>query len=246
MKILLTNDDGINAVGLKALRQALTGLGEICVVAPEEEQSASSHGITLRKPVVVKNPEQGIYTVSGTPTDCIVLALRAGLCPDPDIVLSGINSGYNIGEDILYSGTFAAAAEASLSDIPSMAVSSEYSKDISSFEKCGKIARKLIPAVLELGGLWNLNVPSRLLSEKIKVTFMGHRKYDRAISPRFDPIGRAYYWLSGDKPLWDVEEGSDISAVESGAASLTPYKIKNLLDVDLAEKIKVLLEKDTK
>ncbi|MBN1149854.1 5'/3'-nucleotidase SurE [candidate division WOR-3 bacterium] len=242
MKILITNDDGINAMGLQALEQNLSDLGEVYVVAPAEEQSASSHGISLRKPVIVKNLKERVYSVSGTPTDCVVLALRGGFCPKPDLVVSGINQGYNIGEDILYSGTFAAAAEASLSDLPSLAVSQEYSKEFSTFLKTGEIAAKILPVVLKLGGLWNLNVPKNPVSCSVKITLMGHRKYDREIEPRQDPLGRVYYWLSGDKPLWDVIEGTDIAAVEKGYPSLSPYKIKNLFDSDLAQSIVGVLE----
>ncbi len=244
MKILLTNDDGIDAPGLSALMKSLENFGELTVVAPEEEQSASSHGITLRKPVLVRKKGKNIYSVSGTPTDCIVLALRAGLCPEPDIVVSGINAGYNIGEDILYSGTFAAAAEASLSGIPSLAVSNEYTKDYENFLVSGDVAKKIIPKIFGLGGLWNLNVPNGPSSDRIKITFMGHRKYNGTIEPRYDPMGRPYYWLSGDKPLWDFEEGSDICAVESGSPSLTPFKVGNLFDSDLASKMERIIAGD--
>ena len=244
MKILLTNDDGLNAIGLKILYENIIDQGDVFIVAPEFEQSASSHRITLRKPVFLSNPSKNIFAVSGSPTDCIVIALRADLCPKPDIVISGINSGYNIGEDILYSGTVAAAVEASLSGIPSIAVSTENTTDIKAFQKSAEYVCKIIPYVLQLKGLWNLNVPNVDKHKGIKLALLGHRTYERKVEPRYDPFGRPYYWLAGDRPLWDVNKKTDVTILDEGYASLTPFKFTNIEDMGLFEKMKTKLAGD--
>lgn len=243
MNILLTNDDGFESLGMEILYKKVKHLGNVTIIAPENEQSATSHGITLRKPVFIKRINKNIYSVSGTPTDCIVLAFRAKIFPSPDIVISGINSGYNVGEDILYSGTFAAAAEAALCNIPSVAVSTVKGNNSKPFEQAADILLSIIDNIIEVGGLWNINIPGEKCLG-IKLASLGHRVYDTEIKPRFDPYGRPYYWISGDKPLWEKDEKTDITIVENGYASLTPFKFNRIEDKFLFKKMKkILMEK---
>ncbi len=244
MKILLTNDDGLNAIGIKIMYENIMDKGDVYIVAPEFEQSASSHRITLRKPVFVSNPRDKVYAVSGSPTDCIVIALRANLCPKPDLVISGINSGFNIGEDILYSGTVAAAVEASLSGIPSISVSTENTTEIKAYQRSAEYVCELIPFVLQLKGLWNLNVPNIEQCKGMKLALLGHRTYNKKVKPRYDPFGRPYYWLSGDRPSWKVDKRTDVTILEEGYASLTPFKFTNIEDMILFDKMNIKLAEE--
>jgi len=240
LNILLTNDDGFESLGMEVLYKKVKHLGEVTIIAPENEQSASSHGITLRKPVFIKKIKKNIFSVSGTPTDCIVLAFRAKIFPSPDIVISGINSGFNVGEDILYSGTFAAAAEAALLNIPSIAVSTVSGLNRDYYEQAADVLLTIIDKIIKIGGLWNINIPGdKCLG--IKLATLGHRVYDTEIKPRFDPYGRSYYWISGDKPLWEEDDKTDITIVKSNYASLTPFKFNKIEDKVLFKKMKKFL-----
>lgn len=243
MKILLTNDDGLDSIGLEVLYESVKELGEVIIIAPEFEQSASSHRITLRRPVFVSQPRQNVYAVSGSPTDCIVVALRARLFNKPDLVISGINAGYNIGEDILYSGTVAAATEASLSGIPSIAVSTINTKKRKYYQQSAEILKTIIPKVITLGGLWNLNVPGVDQCQGIKLAHLGHRIYDSKVEPRYDPYQRSYYWLAGDRPLWKPEPDTDCQILEQGFASLTPFKFTNMEDNQLFMQMNQILDR---
>ncbi|MGC9365756.1 MAG: 5'/3'-nucleotidase SurE [bacterium] len=237
MKILLTNDDGLDSIGLEVLYDRVKELGDVIIIAPEFEQSASSHRITLRRPVFVSQPRQNVYAVSGSPTDCIVLALRAKLFDKPDLVISGINAGYNMGEDILYSGTVAAATEASLSGIPSIAVSTINTQKRKYYQQSAEILKTIVDEVVSLGGLWNLNVPGVEHCKGIKLAHLGHRIYDSKVEPRYDPYQRSYYWLAGDRPLWIQKPDTDCQILEQGYASLTPFKFTNMEDKQLFVKM---------
>ena len=230
MRILITNDDGIRAPGICALAERLAERAEVLVVAPERQQSAASHGITLHKPLHVTPVEiaPGVtaYEVNGTPADCVKLALGA-LCSDqPDIVVSGINEGANLGLDILYSGTAAAAAEAALLGLPALAVSLtaapfEFAAGVRVTER---LAEEILQRKLAENTFLNVNVPPgpyELLCG-IAVTRLGVRAYRNAYEQRIDPLGRPYYWQAGEPIRQPNDEDTDVRAVERRQVSVTP------------------------
>jgi len=233
--ILVTNDDGINAPGIKALSLALTAIGKVVVVAPERERSAIGHGITMHKPLRVtevswENPINKGLAVNGTPADCVKLALDALLDEPPALVVSGINRGENLGTDVLYSGTVSGALEGCINNRPSLAVSlvGEGELDFtfaSSFT--ARLAQQIVKFGLPEDTLLNLNIP-HLLESEIKgmvVTRLGRRRYINTISNRMDPRGRAYYWLAGQKEDIDQAPDTDIGALSRGMISLTPLHL---------------------
>jgi 5'-nucleotidase len=228
--ILVTNDDGIGAEGLLSLVKALEGLGRVIIVAPEQEQSASSHAITLDKPLRIKEYGADRFGVSGTPTDCVLLAIHGILPRRPDLLVSGINHGPNMGQDVTYSGTVAAAIEGCILGITSMAVSLA-SWESADFSGAAAAARYLAERLFELGegqaSLWNVNVPAIPDNEikGIKITKLGSRVYNDIIIRKKDPRGKDYFWIGGEKPGWSAEENSDFAAVSGGYVSVTPLRI---------------------
>jgi 5'-nucleotidase len=228
--ILVTNDDGVRAEGLRALTGALSDLGRIVVVAPELEQSASSHAITLDKPLRVNEYGTDSFGVSGTPTDCVLLAVRGLLERSPDLLVSGINRGPNMGEDVTYSGTVAAAIEGSILGIPSIAISMA-SWDPVPLEAAADVSRYLSNEMLKhdapTGSLWNVNVPP-LPAEKLKglrITRLGSRVYNDVIIKDKDPRGKDYFWIGGGDPGWDAGTDTDFTAVTEGYISVTPLRL---------------------
>jgi 5'-nucleotidase len=232
MRILLTNDDGVNARGLQALRVALQDVGEVWIVAPDREQSAASHALTLRDPLRLERIDERVFSVSGTPTDCVLMAVRGiegVLEPRPDLILSGINHGPNMGDDVTYSGTVAAALEGRLLGVPAIAFSNVHWHP-KHLDASARWAREL---VLRLAGdglppdlLLNVNVPD-LEFEEIrgwKATKLGLRVYRDEIISQVDPRGRAYFWIGGDPPVWEQDDDSDFGAVSSGYVSVTPLQ----------------------
>jgi 5'-nucleotidase len=229
--ILITNDDGIRASGLKTLESALSGLGRIIIVAPENEQSATSHAITLDRPLRIKKYSESSYSVSGTPTDCVLLAVHGILDTRPDLVVSGINHGPNMGEDVTYSGTVAAAIEGNILGIDSIAVSIT-SWEPGSFEAAGNLSRYLVSQMLDKGGrsdplMWNVNIPPLPENELkgIRVTRLGSRVYNDSIVKKTDPRGKDYFWIGGGEPGWNSDDKSDFTAVSNGFVSVTPLKV---------------------
>lgn len=231
MRILITNDDGIGAPGLRALVAVMRELGDVLVLAPEREQSCAGHAITLHKPLRMtparlEGLEVEAFAVSGTPADCVVLARRGEAAP-PDLVIAGINAGANLGEEVFYSGTVAAAMEACLQGLRSMAVSVTAYTDCD-FRAAAAFARRFAPSYvhmgLPLGVMTNINVPN-LPPEQIagvRATRLGRRAYANDIEERHDPRGRPYYWFSGEATEADSEEGTDIAAYQAGMISVTP------------------------
>jgi len=229
--ILVTNDDGVNAEGIKRLRRAMSKIGEVVVVAPETQKSGASHALTLSDPLRSNRIDENTLAVDGTPTDCVLLAMR-GLLDDrkPDILVSGMNHGPNLGDDVTYSGTVAAAFEGTLLGLPSIAIS------VASWEECSfdsaerfaeVITRKVLKHGLPEGTLLNVNVPS-VPPEEIKgvrVTKLGKRVYRDAVVKKQDPRGRDYYWIGGQPPIWCEGEGTDFEAVEEGMISVTPLHL---------------------
>lgn len=225
--ILVTNDDGINAPGLAALAAALEELGEVYVVAPDREQSAVGHALTLHRPLRVDPLGERRFAVNGTPSDCVNLGIL-GLLPErPVLVASGINHGTNLGEDVTYSGTVSAAMEGTLLGVASMAVS-QADPDGASFEEAARVARVVAARLLVEGlpprTLLNVNVP-RETPKGVRLTRLGHRVYSGKAVRETDPRGRPYYWIGAGPPVWDDDEGSDIAAVHSGFAAVTPLHL---------------------
>ena len=224
--ILVTNDDGIHAPGLTALMEALQDLGEVHVIAPDREQSAVGHALTLHRPLRVDRVGERRLAVNGTPSDCVNLAVLGLLPHPPALVVSGINQGSNLGDDVTYSGTVSAAMEGVLLGVPSIAVSLE--RPDAGFAEAARIARLVAARVLVEGlapkTLLNVNVPG-VAPKGIRVTQLGRRVYKERISEQTDPRGRTYYWIGAGPPLWDAGETTDIAAVHDGYASVTPLHL---------------------
>ncbi len=215
------------------MREALAAGGhEVTVVAPDREQSAASHSITLDRPLRIRRLENGLYTVDGTPTDCVLVGCHGVLRGNPDLVVSGVNHGPNMGEDVTYSGTVAAAFEAHILGIPAIAASMAAAEDgdfagASAFVE--KLARRLERAARSRPLILNVNFPPGKAQEweRPRVTCLGTRAYSDEIIEKEDPRGRKYYWIGGSQPAWEGDDDCDFAAVAAGAVSVTP------LDLDL-------------
>jgi 5'-nucleotidase len=230
MLALLTNDDGFQAEGIIRLRKEIAKLCDVLVVAPLADQSAAGHSLTLQRPLRLNKVDDGHYSVDGTPTDAVMVAVHGILNNKlPDILISGINRGPNMGDDVTYSGTVSAAFEGAILGIPSIAVSSVPFDDID-YAAMAKFTRKLAKKVLEnnLPGstLLNVNIPNPANGKYpgIKITRLGKRVYRDIIVEKIDPRGRKYYWIAGE-PEWKEFEQSDFSAVGEGYVSITPLKM---------------------
>ena len=226
-RILITNDDGVFSEGVRLLREAVADLADVIVVAPDREQSATSHSLTLHRPLRLQKLEEGLYSVDGTPTDCVNLAVL-WLLEDrkPDLVLSGINFGVNLGDDVTYSGTVSATFEGTLLGIPSVAFSQEVAEGFS-FERAAGFARRLVKLLLESelpsDLLLNVNVPAGRV-EGVRFTKLGRRTYRESVVEKRDPRGRRYFWIAGT-PEWTSEPGSDHEALSQGRISITPLHL---------------------
>ena len=228
--ILVSNDDGIRAAGLQALVAGLEPLGEVVVVAPDRERSATGHSLTLTRPLRVNMLEANWYSVDGTPTDCITLAVMELLPRKPALVAAGINHGSNLGDDVTYSGTVASAMEATLQGIPAFAISIAGSDGLD-FSVASGCARRLAKEVLKQGlptdTLLNINVPN-LPAEAIRgwaVTRQGRRVYSETVVRKTDPRGQAYYWIGGASCTWRPDTETDYDALQRGWVSLTPLHL---------------------
>jgi 5'-nucleotidase len=234
MKILLTNDDGIYAPGLAAIERALRRLGDVCVVAPAVEQSGVGHSITFLSPLMAKEVFDGErrrgWSVEGSPADCVKLAL-AEFCPAPDLVVSGINGGLNLGINVLYSGTVAGATEGAVFGIPSIAVSLEYDEH-AQFDRAAEISVRLIEQILRQEGasshpLYNINIPTVAIERPadVRVVPMATVGWPAEFDRRVDPKGRRYYWAMGTPAVPRTDEMTDLEAWEKGYITLTPLRI---------------------
>jgi 5'-nucleotidase len=223
--ILVTNDDGVHAPGLAALAEALEPLGEVWVVAPEREQSACGHALTLHRPLRPHQWGERRFAVNGTPSDCVNLSLLGFLPSRPVLVASGVNHGSNLGDDVTYSGTVSAAMEGTLLGVPSIAVSLVDGGDLVA---AGRVARLIAMRVLVEGlppkTLLNINVP-REAPGGIRFTRLGHRVYSEKVVEQNDPRGRTHYWLWGGEPQWEALEGTDMGAVHEGLVAVTPLHL---------------------
>jgi len=228
--ILLSNDDGVMAPGLSALADVLADMADVMVVAPDRERSAASHSISLDHPLRVTQIRSNVYAVDGTPVDCVYLALLHLVPRKPDLCLSGINNGFNLGSDVFYSGTVGAAVEATLRGIRAIAVSVErrWPQD---FAPAAGFVRRLAqevlaqgPLAIESGTLLNLNLPAGPV-RGFRLTSMGKRLYRDQVDVREDLRGRPYYWIGGPEEKGEDEPASDSHAVQSGLASITPLSL---------------------
>ncbi|MFQ5743303.1 MAG: 5'/3'-nucleotidase SurE [Acidobacteriota bacterium] len=226
--ILVTNDDGVHSAGLLRLAEVLEALGEVTVVAPDREKSASSHALTLHRPVRIRGFEARRFMVDGTPSDCVYLGALQVLERKPDLVVSGINHGSNIGDDVTYSGTIAAAFEGTILGIPSFAISLA-GADMSDFTAAAMVAEliagKILADRLPRDTLLNVNVPADEI-KGLRCTRQGRRIYDETVHRGVDPRGNEYYWIgSGEVPHMDQGPDTDYMAVREGFVSVTPLHL---------------------
>jgi 5'/3'-nucleotidase len=238
--ILVSNDDGIDSEGIIALASALKRVGEVYVVAPDRERSAAGHSLTLHKPLRVDEVGRRMYAVNGTPTDCINLAVNGILPKRPDLVVSGINKGANLGDDVTYSGTVSAAMEGTLLDIPSFAVSLATKRKLrfeAAAEFAFKLARHIIKHGLPRDTLLNVNVPPTKTIKGYRITRQGKRIYDNAIIEKVDPRGKKYYWIGGNELRWEGESDTDFYAVSKKYISITPVHL-DMTNYDSIEELK--------
>ena len=230
MRILLSNDDGYFAPGIEALAAALAGLGEIVVVAPEQNRSGASNSLTLDRPLFLKKAPNGFYFVNGTPTDCVHLAVTGMLDYLPDIIVSGINHGANMGDDTIYSGTVAAATEGFLLGIPSIAISLT-SFEGNNFNTAGRVARELVERFISNPIreplLLNVNVPD-IPYDRIagtEVTRLGRRHKAEPVVKMTSPRNETVYWVGAAGAAADAGPGTDFNAIERGCGSITPLQV---------------------
>ncbi len=244
MQILCTNDDGFLATGLRVLASSALRLGHVTVVAPDREQSATSHSLTLHHPLRSRRASDGTLVVDGTPTDCVILAVNALMNDRPQFCLSGVNHGPNLGDDVLYSGTVAAAMEAVVLGIPSVAIS--YAGP--DFESIEAWEEKLSDLLVQLltgrpdfprSTLLNVNLPALPPEDVrgIRVTSLGERRYSDSLTRAKDPSGREYFWIGGGATHWRGNRESDFKAVDEGYISVTPLHL-DLTNYELIEELR--------
>ncbi len=230
MKILVSNDDGYLATGIIVLAEALAKIADVVVVAPDRNRSAASNSLTLKNPLRVSEVSENRFKVDGTPSDCVYLALTGLLDEEPDLVVSGINHGANLGDDTIYSGTVAAAMEGRFLGLPTIAVSL-VGMQLEHFETAAAVAAELVQKIekapLAADTVLNLNVPNLPLEELkgIKATRLGFRHKSEQLLKDTDPYGRPIYWVGPAGEGQDAGEGTDFHAIEHGFASVTPLKV---------------------
>jgi len=224
--ILVSNDDGIHSKGLKSLAGAASKFGDVYVVAPDRERSAASHSLTLHRPLRVTRTGPNEYAIDGTPTDCVTLAVNSILPARPDIVLSGINMGTNLGEDVLYSCTVSAAMEGTMLGIPSVAISLGAPQDEASLGAAVSFAARITGLTLASGlpvdTLLNVNIPGGGEISGHRITRLGKRFFTDVVIEKTDPRGRKYFWIGGEMARWEGGLDSDFQALEDGLVSITP------------------------
>jgi len=231
MHFLISNDDGISAIGIRVLADHIRQLGNVTIVAPDQNRSGASNSLTLDSPIRIKELEPGIFSVSGTPTDCVHIALTGLLAEDPHMVISGINIGANLGDDVIYSGTVAAAMEGRFLGLPAVAVSLVFEDRPSNFVTAGEAAlrlvRQLISDPLPADTILNVNVPDLSWNEirGFEVTRLGHRHRAEPTVRTVDPRGRAMYWIGPAGAEQDAGPGTDFDAVKRGFISVTPIHV---------------------
>jgi 5'-nucleotidase len=228
--ILVTNDDGVYSPGIQILAKRLRELDTVIIVAPDRERSAAGHSMTLHRPLLIEEIKEGIYSVNGTPTDCVNIAVKGMLKETPRLVVSGINKGPNLGDDVTYSGTVAGAMEGTLLGIPSFAVSIAARENFlfaEAAEVAVRAAVRIFEQGLPAGTLLNINVPNLPFADMqgTRITRLGKRIYHQMTVERIDPRGKKYYWIGGGEPDWEREEGTDLDAVDRKSVSITPLHL---------------------
>ncbi len=243
MNILVSNDDGILAQGIGVLAEACSAVGTVTVVAPDREQSATSHSLTLHRPLRATRRPDGAFQVDGTPTDCVLLGLGALLGLEPDWVFSGVNHGPNMGEDVLYSGTVAAAMEGLAAGIRSVAISYA-SFDLEHLDSHRASLRRLVERIVQVEDfppetLLNINLPAVPGDQVkgVKVTHLGTRVFEGEIARMKDPWGREIFWIGGGRAVWSGGQESDFQAVRDGYISVTPLHV-DLTNYQLLEVVR--------
>jgi len=230
MKILISNDDGYMAEGIKALAEAMSSLGDITVVAPDRNRSGASNSLTLENPLRVNRLDNGVYRVEGTPTDCVHLAITGLLDDEPDMVVAGINAGANLGDDVLYSGTVAAAIEGRFLGLPALAISLN-GHTATHYETAAWAAKKLVTQLLSSSlpadTILNVNVPDVAIEQitGFESTRLGRRHKAEPVIKELDPRGRAMYWVGPAGEEEDAGAGTDFDAIRRNAVSVTPLQI---------------------
>ena len=230
MKILVSNDDGYLATGIQALSEALEKIADVVVVAPDRNRSAASNSLTLSDPLRISQTGENRYRVNGTPSDCVHLALTGFLEEEPDLVVSGINHGANLGDDVIYSGTVAAATEGRFLGFPSIAVSL-VGRELTHFDTAARVAAELVQRLgerkLPSDFILNVNVPDLPYAELagMEVTRLGFRHKSEPVVQSVDPHGRTIYWVGPAGPGQDADKGTDFAALERGAVAITPLKV---------------------
>src|SRR5687768_17554404 len=227
-RILVTNDDGVNSEGIKVLAEALAPFGDVTVVAPIQEASAIGHALTLRRPLRIETVAPNVFAIDGTPTDCVNIAITHVIKQKPDLIVSGINKGWNLGDDVTYSGTVAAALEGALLGIPSIAVSTQKRRDNGyEFGPSADAAAAVAQAVLQRGmpkfTLLNINTPKGP-NKGFRVTVQAKRNHITVVTERIDPRGQPYYWIEEGQDDWEPHDRSDYQAVRDGYISITPLQ----------------------
>lgn len=242
MRILVSNDDGISSRGIQALIEAVSPLAEVWVVAPENEQSAASHSLSLHRPLRARKVQERMFAVDGTPADCVYMAVHHLMKDEPPkLVVSGINHGANLADDVIYSGTVAAAMEGSLLGVPAIAFSLATRRDFR-FEHAAAFARSLAAAALKNPmpdrTLLNVNIPSHGPPEGYEVTRLGRHRYTGDVIENKDPRGRTYYWIGGSGYEHVKEDGTDVTAVhDHRRISITPLQL-DLTEVRMLETLR--------
>jgi len=225
IRILLTNDDGIMGKGLYPLIKELSKIGRTVAVVPQSEASASSHALSLHKALRLREIERDVFIVNGTPADCVRLGILYVMKGRVDMVISGVNDGPNVAEDVIYSGTVAGARESAMLGVPSVALSLVKGEDFKRVAKLSlEIVRKILKVKIPDGIFFNVNIPNEN-PNGVKFTFLGKRVYGRKVTVRKDPRGKSYYWIAGEKLGGVKINGSDFSAVIDGYISITPLSI---------------------
>lgn len=230
MLILLTNDDGIHSKGIQALGKRLSKENDVYLVAPERERTCVAHAVTLHKPLRIREVSERVYATNGTPADCVLLGINAVLPRKPDFVVSGINTGPNMGQDVHYSGTVAAAKEGAFLNVPSMAVSI-CAREGFLFGDAAEVAAAVVETLkggaMPDGTFANVNIPNlpRHMLKGFSVTRLGKRIYNDIVHERIDPRGGKYYWIGGNGDRYELRRGTDFFAVEKGFVSITPLSL---------------------
>lgn len=224
--ILVTNDDGYRSAGIIALADALAAVGDVVVVAPTEEASAIGHALTLRRPLRIEHIRNNVYGVDGTPTDCVNIAITQLFDGRlPDMVVSGINKGWNLGDDVTYSGTVAGALEGALLGVPGIAVSLQFTPDEYDFAYAARVSAALAAGVfrrpLPAWTFLNVNVPKGV-AKGVRTTVQARRNHITSVATREDPKGRPYFWIEEGENEWEPHDRSDYQAIRDGYVSVTP------------------------